>query len=488
MGVDAQTFRTVLGQWPTGVAVVTTTADGWHGMTASSFSSVSLDPPMVLVCLARGIHTHALVERSGAFAVSILGEDQAAIGHGFAGHAPGDRFAGQDWTAAPTGAPVLDAALAWLDCRVAHAYPGGDHTIFVGEVTAARVPRRTAPLLFHSRAWGQLADPLPESAVIADTGLAAALHRFAADEAGPVRASAGKVLTRMAAGTWMANFASEESRGSFVGNQLAISACYLGTAQSVYDFALDRLTRATFADSGRPIASSPMHQVIIGEMTERLETAYLWIRRQLQLETSDPPLLPKRDVYRQWRIAKGDIAESCYQVALGAFKACGTSAATLDGVIGRGMRDLAMGLVMTFPAERGRLEAAQVVTEARENDLFASVQKWPTARRRTGARERPGRSATSSTASGPAAPANWTSSWRTRRPGWRSAPPPPRARTGPSGPWPRPRRRPGTGPPAATAPACSTRSRTRWNRCSATSSGWRPPRRASRSARPSRSA
>ncbi|TDC77811.1 acyl-CoA dehydrogenase family protein [Actinomadura sp. 7K507] len=308
---------------------------------------------------------------------------------------------------------------------------------------------------------------------------------FTAEEAGPVRAFAEKVLTRMAAGTWMANFASEEvksssaniaiattaapaeggwtlngvksfgcatgvadtylvtarldgttgadglamflvpreaegvasrtpwnglgmrasnnhgitltdvfvpaeealtvpgafmrmltmSRGSFVGNQLAISACYLGTAQSVYDFALDRLTRAKFADSGRPIASSPMHQVIIGEMSERLETGYLWIRRQLQLETCEPPLLPKRDVYRQWRIAKGDIAESCYQVALGAFKACGTSAATLDGVIGRGMRDLAMGLVMTFPAERGRLEAAQVITEARENDLFASVQK-----------------------------------------------------------------------------------------------------------------
>ncbi|MEU8804377.1 acyl-CoA dehydrogenase [Spirillospora sp. NPDC048819] len=165
------------------------------------------------------------------------------------------------------------------------------------------------------------------------------------------------------------------SRGSFVGNQLAISACYLGAAQSVYDFALDRLTRATFADSGRPIASSPMHQVIIGDMTERLETAYLWIRRQLELETSTPPLLPKQAVYRQWRIAKGDIAESCFQVVLGAFKACGTSAATLDGVIGRAMRDLAMGLVMTFPAERGRLEAASIVTGARENELFASVEK-----------------------------------------------------------------------------------------------------------------
>ncbi|MBO2447863.1 acyl-CoA dehydrogenase [Actinomadura barringtoniae] len=163
------------------------------------------------------------------------------------------------------------------------------------------------------------------------------------------------------------------SRGSFVGNQLAISAVYLGAAHNVYDVAVDRLTRKTFADSGRPIASSPMHQVIIGRMAERLETAYLWIRRQLELETSQPPLLPKPEVYRQWRIAKGDIAEACFQVAVDAFKACGTSAATMDGVIGRGLRDLAMGLVMTFPAERGRLEAAQMITMAKENELFASV-------------------------------------------------------------------------------------------------------------------
>ena len=163
------------------------------------------------------------------------------------------------------------------------------------------------------------------------------------------------------------------SRGSFVGNQLAIMAVYLGAAQGVYDYALERLTAKKFADSGKTIASSPMHQVIIGDMTERLETGYLWIRRQLELETSEPPLLPKPDVYRQWRIAKGDISEACFQVALGALKACGTSAATMDGVIGRTLRDLSMALVMTFPPERGRLEAASMVTQDKENELFASV-------------------------------------------------------------------------------------------------------------------
>nr|BFE70301.1 hypothetical protein GCM10020092_036020 [Actinoplanes digitatis] len=79
------------------------------------------------------------------------------------------------------------------------------------------------------------------------------------------------------------------SRGSFVGNQLAITAVYVGCAQGVYDDTLDRLTRKTFADTGRSIAESPMHQVIIGDMTEKLETAYLWLRRQLLLETCEPP-------------------------------------------------------------------------------------------------------------------------------------------------------------------------------------------------------
>ncbi len=162
------------------------------------------------------------------------------------------------------------------------------------------------------------------------------------------------------------------SRGSFVGNQLAITAVYVGCAQNVYDHTLAGLTAKTFADTGRPIAESPMHQVILGSMTERLETAHLWLRRQLLLETSEPPIAAKADVYRQWRLAKGSICEAAFEVALGAFKASGTSGATLNGVVGRALRDLAMGLVMTFPPERGRLEAAAMVTSDRANALFAN--------------------------------------------------------------------------------------------------------------------
>ncbi|GAA2214426.1 hypothetical protein GCM10009850_098910 [Nonomuraea monospora] len=165
------------------------------------------------------------------------------------------------------------------------------------------------------------------------------------------------------------------SRGSFVGNQLAIAAVYTGCAQNVYDVVIEQLTRKTFADTGRPIASSPMHQQLIGEMTVQLETAYLWLRRQLLLETSEPPPRPKAEVFRQWRLGKGSVTECCFQVALGAFKASGTSGAMMGGVVGRALRDLAMGLVMTFPAERGRLEVAQLVTQDKENELFAVADR-----------------------------------------------------------------------------------------------------------------
>ena len=175
--VDETTFRQVLSRWPSGVGIVTTAGeDGWHGMTASSFSSVSLAPPLVLVCLDQGIRSHDLLIRNGVFAVNVLGRDHLSLGRRFAGMEPGvtDRFAAGDWLPGATGSPVLTDAAAWVDCRVLHRHPGGDHTIFLGEVVAAGVPRITSPLLFHSRSWGHLADPLPDHVSLADTGLTGA--------------------------------------------------------------------------------------------------------------------------------------------------------------------------------------------------------------------------------------------------------------------------------------------------------------------------
>ncbi|MFF3214376.1 flavin reductase [Streptomyces sp. NPDC002886] len=176
--IDETTFRQVLSRWPSGVGIVTTAGeDGWHGMTASSFSSVSLTPPLVLICLDQRIRSHDLLIRNGVFAVNVLGRDHLALGRRFAGMESGvtDRFAAGDWLPGATGSPVLTDAAAWVDCRVLHRYPGGDHTIFLGEVVAAGVPRITSPLLFHSRSWGQLADPLPDRVDLADTGLTSSL-------------------------------------------------------------------------------------------------------------------------------------------------------------------------------------------------------------------------------------------------------------------------------------------------------------------------
>ncbi len=169
MTVDRDTFRQALGQWPSGVTVVTTLVDGEpHGMTASSFSSVSLDPPLVSVCVARHAASHDRIRNAGVFAISILAKDQVEAGMRFAGMLDvEDRFAGVATSTAATGAPHLDAALAWLDCRVWAAHDGGDHTIFVGEVLAAGAADGRAPLLYHDRAWGQFADVLPEAVHLA---------------------------------------------------------------------------------------------------------------------------------------------------------------------------------------------------------------------------------------------------------------------------------------------------------------------------------
>ena len=163
----------------------------------------------------------------------------------------------------------------------------------------------------------------------------------------------------------------QTSRGSLMGNQPAISAIYLGAAKQAYDFALDFTTRMKFEDTGKPIATSPFHQELIGKMTVELETARLWLKRQIDLETSEPPLKPKTEVVQTWRMAKGTISEAAFEICQLALKMTGTSNTHNRGVIARMLRDTAMALVMAFPAERGRLEAAKTIVEGRETASFS---------------------------------------------------------------------------------------------------------------------
>lgn len=173
MPVNPETFKAVMGQWPSGVTVVTTVdGEGPAGMTASSFSSVSLTPPLISICIARPLQMHARIEKAGHFAVNILSKDKVDDGRRFAGMLPGvtNRFEGVNYSTAETGSPLLPGMLSWVDCKLWAQYDGGDHSIFVGQVLAAGIDPTAAPLLYHSRSWGQFADVLVSEATLLPAG------------------------------------------------------------------------------------------------------------------------------------------------------------------------------------------------------------------------------------------------------------------------------------------------------------------------------
>lgn len=148
MPISKEQFRAALANFPSGVTVVTTKdADGkWHGITVSAFSSVSLEPPMILVCVDKRAGSHDALLQSRAFVVHILAEDHAHHSNNFASRRA-DKFAGIEYRTGISEIPVLENALVSLECRLAHAHEGGDHTIFVGEIEKAEV-REGNPLVY----------------------------------------------------------------------------------------------------------------------------------------------------------------------------------------------------------------------------------------------------------------------------------------------------------------------------------------------------
>ena len=162
MTVDPKGFRDVMSHFASGVTVVTTMCDGApHGLTVSAFSSVSLSPPRVLICLGNDTDSKPLIDRSGAFAVHILGRAHVDFGPRFAKLIPGfeDPFVGLSYRAEVTGSPILAECIAWLDCHVESAFAIGDHTIYIGDVRAAGRPSEDGePVLYFRRAWRVL-DP-----------------------------------------------------------------------------------------------------------------------------------------------------------------------------------------------------------------------------------------------------------------------------------------------------------------------------------------
>lgn len=153
-------LRAVMGMFATGVTVVTSGRDLPHGMTANAFTSVSLDPAMVLVCVKRSSVMHDTVLTQGTFAVSILGADQEGLARYFASSSrPRDEreFATVRSQPGPhTGAPIVDGNMAWVECKLAAVYDGGDHSIFLGSVLATGRGENRDALLFHGGRFVEL--------------------------------------------------------------------------------------------------------------------------------------------------------------------------------------------------------------------------------------------------------------------------------------------------------------------------------------------
>ncbi|WP_202390131.1 flavin reductase family protein [Tsuneonella aeria] len=149
--IDQNEFRSALGAFATGVTIVTATdkAQGDVGVTANSFNSVSLDPPMVLWSLARKSSSLPVFEAADHFAVHVLASDQEALSNRFARGTSAEKFAGLEFERGAGGSPLLTGTAARFECRMAYRYDGGDHVIFVGQVEAFERSDRPA-LLFHS--------------------------------------------------------------------------------------------------------------------------------------------------------------------------------------------------------------------------------------------------------------------------------------------------------------------------------------------------
>ncbi|MGI9035707.1 MAG: flavin reductase family protein [Pyrinomonadaceae bacterium] len=158
MTISKDEFRHALARFASGVTVVTTRdkSGRLHGITVSAFSSVSLEPPLILVCIEKIAGSHTAFEQSEFFNVNILDETQQHFSDRFASHLP-NKFDGIEYFETDKGLPFLTDALAHLECRLSYAHAGGDHTIFVGEILAATA-RDGKPLIYFHGNYRKLKD------------------------------------------------------------------------------------------------------------------------------------------------------------------------------------------------------------------------------------------------------------------------------------------------------------------------------------------
>ena len=158
---ERRRLRSMMGRFATGVTVVAARYGPLlAGMTANGIASISIDPPLMMASIGKRAETHRAVVGSHAFAVSVLADDQLALAECFAQPTTAGkltRFCDADWHEAETGSPILEGAIAYFDCRLTAQHPGGDHTIFVGEIVAAGYREDAAPLLWFGSRYRRLA-------------------------------------------------------------------------------------------------------------------------------------------------------------------------------------------------------------------------------------------------------------------------------------------------------------------------------------------
>lgn len=154
---DSAKYRQVLGHFPTGVTVITGAgAGGPVGLAVGSFSSVSLDPPLVAFFPDKGSSSWPKIESTGSFCVNILGEDQEELCRRFASKGD-DKFAGLGWVPAGSGSPLLHGVLAWIDCDIESVTEAGDHYCVLGRVRGLDVEQEHGPLVFFRGGYGRFA-------------------------------------------------------------------------------------------------------------------------------------------------------------------------------------------------------------------------------------------------------------------------------------------------------------------------------------------
>jgi len=159
MTLDPEQLRQAMRAWTTGVTVVTAIHDGQrYGMTVNSFTSLSLEPPLIAIALKQLTHTHALVEKSGEFSITILSKSQSDLSDRFAGKIPDieDRFEGVPVETLLIDAPLIKGGMAYFNCRVVNSMPIGENTLFIAEVVAAQGNGEGDPLVYHNRVFWKL--------------------------------------------------------------------------------------------------------------------------------------------------------------------------------------------------------------------------------------------------------------------------------------------------------------------------------------------